>query len=84
MIAVHDILGGNPFAARLYSDRHSMLVAAAYHLYIFATQAQITCVDVGRHIHAGKMTDMYRTVGIRESSCYKSAFKVLFHFQFVG
>ena len=79
MIAVDHILRGDPLLACADSDGHAMLVAAAYHFHLLALKAEETHIDVGRHIHPGKVPDMHRAVGIRKSCGNKSPSEVFLH-----
>ena len=79
VITVHYILGGDTLLAGLDGDRHAMLVAAADEQHFAALQAQIACVDVGRHVHSGQMAYVHRAVGIGESCSDESAFEFIVH-----
>ena len=79
MIAVNNILWGNTLFLSLDGDGHTMLVAAANHNHIIALEAQITCIDIGRHIHACKVADVHRTVGVRQSRGHQCALEILLH-----
>ncbi len=79
VVAVNDILWSHTLAACLYSDRHTVLVASAYHHNVLSAQAQITGVNVGRYINTGEMSDMNRTIGIWKSRSNQCAFKFLLH-----
>jgi hypothetical protein len=65
VITVYHILRGDTLLAGTLCHGHAMLVGAAHEEHLLALEAEVTYVDVGRHIHARQMTDMYRTVGIR-------------------
>ena len=69
MIAVDYILRSYTLGARLDCNRHTVFVTTADKRDITALQAQITRINVSRHIYTGKMADMNRSVGIRESCC---------------
>ncbi len=79
MVAVNYILRGHALLTGLYGDGHTVLVTASDHDYIFAFEAQIAYVNIGRDIYAGEVSDMHRTVGIRESCGNESALEFLFH-----
>ena len=81
VITVHNVLGGAAFRTCLYGDGHSVLVASADKEDIFPAHAEIPYVDVGRHVNACKVADMYRSVGIRKRTGNQSAreFFVLIH-----
>ena len=82
VIAVHDVLRGAAFGTCLYGDGHSVLVASADEEDIFPAHAEIPYVDVGRHIHACKVADVYGAVCIRKRTGYKGAreFGILTHY----
>ena len=80
VIAVYNVLRCDTFGLCLDGDGHTMLIASADHHHILAAQAQKTGVDIGRHVNSGKMPDVHRAVGIRESCCDKGSFKFMFHF----
>ena len=44
-----------------------MFIASADKKYVLAFGAQIANVDIGRNIYTGKVSDMDRPVGIRQS-----------------
>ncbi len=79
MVAVHHILRRDALLAGAYGDGHSVLVAAADEQHFAALQAQIACVDVGRHVHSGQMAYVHRAVGIGESCSDESAFEFIVH-----
>ena len=64
VVAIHYILWRHSLFLRLDGDGHAMLVAAAHHYHILAFEAQVTGIDVGRHIHPGQVTYVDRAVGI--------------------
>ncbi len=80
VVAVDNLLGCHSLLAGSQGDGHSVLVAAAHHHYVLATEAEKTCVNVGRNIHAGKVADVHGTVGIGESGGDKCALEFLFHY----
>ena len=78
MIAVYDILRGDTLFFGLDGDGHSMLVAAADEEHLLTFHAEIAGIDIGRHVDAGQMPDMHRTVGIRQSRSDKRTLEI-FH-----
>ena len=51
--------------------------------HIFTFEAQVTYINVGRHIHTCKVTYVNRAVGIWQGRCHKSSFEFLFHRRFI-
>ena len=82
MIAVYHILRGNALVLSLDGDRHTVLVAASDHGYGAPLQAQVSGINVGRHVNAGQMPYVYRAVGVRESGGYEGTF-ILLHRDYV-
>jgi hypothetical protein len=78
VVTVHDILWSHSLVARLDGNGHTVLVAAADHEDFLASEAHVAGVDVGRHVDAGEMADMHRSVCIGESRCDESAFETHF------
>ncbi len=82
VIAVYHILRGNALVLSLDGDRHTVLIAAADHGYGAPLQAQVSGINVGRHINAGQMSYVYRAVGVRKCGGYEGTF-ILFHRDYV-
>ena len=78
MVAVYHFLNGDALLAGADCYGHSVLVATADEHHLLLLQAQIAHVDVGRNIHAGKVADVYATVGIRQCRSDGGAFEILF------
>ena len=82
MVSVNDILRGNALLLSLYRDRHTMLITATDKHHLLTLQTKIAGIDICRHIHTGKMPDMYRTIRIGKRRCNQRAFKFLIHCQY--
>ena len=83
VITVNNILRGDTFLAGTDGDRYSMLIATANEDHIFLLQAQVSDIDVCRHIYASQMTDMNTTVGIGKCRCDGCPFILLLFHRFV-
>ena len=80
MIPIHHILRRNSLFTSTYRDGHTMFIGAADEDHILLFQPEITHVNIGRHIYAGKMPYMYAAIGIRQCRGYGGSLKVLlFH-----
>ena len=44
-----------------------MLIGTSYKNYIFPLQPQVSCINIGRDINSGKVTNMNRPVCIRKA-----------------
>ena len=66
VVTIDHVLRCDAFLAGTYSNGYTMLVATANEQHILLLQAQVTYVDVGRHIHTCQMTDVNTSVGIRQ------------------
>lgn len=84
MVAVYDVLRGNTFFAGFQGDGHAVLVGASDENDVAAFKPLVAGIDVGGYIHAGQVSDVYRTVGVRQSSGYEYSFEILFHWQLVS
>ena len=49
-------------------------------LYVFFFQAKIAYIDICRHVYTRQVTDMDRTVRIRQCRCDGGSFEFLFHY----
>jgi hypothetical protein len=56
-----------------------VFITTTNHLHILTSHSEETSVDISGDINPGKMADMHRAVGIRESSGDKSSFEFLLH-----
>ena len=80
MVPVHHILRRTSLFPGLYGDRHPMLVRAADEQDILSPHPEIPHIYVRRDIDSGKMSDMHRTVGVRQSACHKCPTEIfVFH-----
>ena len=81
VIAVYHLLNRDAFLACADCHGHTVLVATADEHHFLLLQAQIAHIDVGRHIHASQVADVYSTVGVWQSRSHSGAFElVLFHY----
>ena len=78
VVTVHNILHRATLLTGADSDRHTMLIATTHKKHIFTLQTLVAHIDVGWHIHTCQVTDMHRTIGIRQRSSHKRAFKIFF------
>ena len=76
VITVNHLLSGNTFFTCANGDRHSVFVATAYVQHFLPLQTQVSCIDVSGNIYASQVTDMHRTVGVRQCRCDKCAFVI--------
>ena len=79
VVAVNDLLNSDAFFASSNSDGNSVLVATSNEEALATLQPQIARIDVGRHVNASQMADMYRSVRIRQSRRNRSSLEMLFH-----
>jgi hypothetical protein len=56
-----------------------MLVATADEEALASLQPEVARIDVGRHIDAGQVSDMYWSVGIRQSGRNGRSLELFFH-----
>ena len=66
MIAIDDLLYSDAFLAGTDSDGYTVFVGAANEENFLALETKVTDVDVGRNIYSCKVTDMNRSVGVRQ------------------
>ena len=66
VIAIDDLLYGDAFLAGTDGDGYTMFVGAANEENFFALETKVADVDVGRNIYSCKVTDMNRSVGVRQ------------------
>ena len=69
VVPVDYVLRSAALLTGLDGDRHSVLIASADIEHVLALHAQVPHIYVSRHIHAGKMAYVHRSVGIRERTC---------------
>ena len=79
VVTVHDILRGTALHAGLDRDRDSVLIASADIKHILSPHPEVPDVDVRRHVYPGQMTDVDRSVGIRQRTGHKCSLEFLFH-----
>ena len=79
VILVHDVLRCAVLLLGLDGDGHAVLIGAADIKHILAPEPEIPDIDIGRDIHAGKMSDVDRAVRIRQRTGYERSFEILFH-----
>jgi len=70
VVAVNDGLRRDALFARADGDGHAVFVAAADKHHVFALQAQVAHVDVGRHVNARQVTDVHGAVGVWQRRCH--------------
>ena len=56
-----------------------MFVRSPDHQYLFPLQTKVAGINIGRYIHPGQMSDMYRSVRIRQRRSYQRSLKMFFH-----
>jgi hypothetical protein len=78
VIAIYNILDGDSLLAGTDGNRHAMFVRTSNEKDGTLLEAQIADIDVGWYINTCQVSDMYRTIGIGESSCYERAFELIF------
>ena len=79
VVTVYYILRGDSFFLCTNRDGYSVFVLTSDKSYIFFFQSQITHVDICRYIYTGQVTDMYRSVRIRQCRCDGGSLEFLFH-----
>ena len=79
MVAVHNLLHGDALLACADGDGNAVLIASADEQALASLQTQIAHIDVGRHIDASQMTDMHRSVCVRQSGRNGCSLEFLFH-----
>ena len=72
VVAVRELLGGQPLLLRLDENRGAVLVGAGHHEHIIALHALVARVDVGGHAEAGDVADMTGAVCIRPSNIHQN------------
>ena len=70
VITIDDFLSSDALFAGTNGYGHSVFVATTDKKDITSLETQIAHVDICRDIDSGEVSDMNRTVGIRESRCY--------------
>src|SRR3569833_1903064 len=61
----------------LYGDSGTVLVRTTDVYYVFMTQAQVAHENISRQISTRQVTDMQRTVRIRQRRCNREPFKII-------
>ena len=88
VVAVHHVLRGATLFLCADGHRHSVLVASTDEQHFLAFQSQIARINVGWHIHTGKVADMNRTVCVGKGGSDEGPLEFLFHkymiFLFLG
>ena len=79
VITVHYVLRGHTLFAGFQRNRYAVLIGAAEEKHLLAVVAEVAGIDVGRDVNAGQMTDMYRSVGVRQRRGDGIAFGFFFH-----
>lgn len=73
MIQIYDLLRTYPFFLCGYRDGNAVLIRPAYEDYVVASEAQVPDENIGRKVGARKVSEMNRTVRIRERRRNKCA-----------
>mgnify|MGYP007068610274 CR=1 FL=1 len=64
MIFIHYLLWGNAFFSGLDGDGHPMFVGTSDKYDFLAPGAQITGINIGRHVDTGQVANVNGSVGI--------------------
>ena len=78
MIAVNNILRRNTLFFSFNCDRHPVLIRATNKQHLFTLQSQISNINICWNIHTCQVTNMHRTICIRQSRSNQRTFKI-FH-----
>jgi hypothetical protein len=70
MILIYNLLRSDSFCLRLDRNGDSVFIRTAYKFHILALEPQIPDIYVGRYVAAGKMANVYWSVGIGKSGGY--------------
>ncbi len=84
MVAVHYVLGRHTLVFGLYGDRHAVFVAASYKHHFLPFGAQVSHIDVGRHIYSGQVSYMHRPVCIGQCGGHQGPLEILVHIMWFG
>ena len=76
VITVHHVLRSDAFLAGAYGNGHSVFIAAADKKHVASSQAEISHVDISRHIHSSQMANMHTAVCIRQRRRNECALKI--------
>ena len=79
MVTVNNILRANPFLAGFDGDWHAMLIRTADKYHLFAFEAQVANIDIGRNIYTGKVSDVHWTIGVGQGRSYSCTFESHFN-----
>ena len=79
VVAVYHVLWSDAFFLGADGDGHAVLVRTSDEHHLLLLQPQVAHVDVGRHIHAGQVSDVYATVGVGKCRRDGGALEFLFH-----
>ena len=79
VVAVDNLLHRNALFASPDGNRNTMLVAASDEQAFAALQPEIASIDVSWHVNTSKVTDMYRSVRVRQSGRNSGSLEMLFH-----
>ena len=78
MVLVDYVLWRDPVGAGLDGYRDSVLIGTADEQDVLSLHPQVPDIDVGGDVDPGKVSDVYRTVGIRKRAGHKCPFE-FFH-----
>ena len=77
---VYHVLRTNALFSCPDRNGHAVFVATSDKHHVLVFQSHISCVDVGRHVNAGQVSDMHAAIGVRQGSCDGGSFVLfLFH-----
>ena len=80
MIAVHHVLRRDALLAGTHGDGHAVLVRATNKQHLALLQPQIAHINVGRHVDASQVTDVYAAVSVWQGRRHRYTFiLLLFH-----
>ena len=79
VVTVHDVLRCAALLLGADGDGHAVLVASADEEHLLLFQAQVSCVNVGRHVDARQVSYVYRPVGVGQRRGDGGTFEFLFH-----
>ena len=77
MVFVHDILRRAALLAGLNGDGHPMLIRSAHEEHVPAAHSQVPDVDISGNVDSRQVSDVNRSVGIRQSGRNKITLKFL-------
>ena len=79
VVTIHHILRRDPLFLRSQRDGYPMLVRTTNHQHFLPLQTKVTGINISRHIHPGQVSDMHRSVRIRQRRSNQRSLKMFFH-----